>query len=79
MRPTRVLAALSMSALAAAAPAIHDINNNGGGSQPQPSMPYTPPGGIGTNSTPPEYIPLSDFDFQSLVRSSQRLCSVHAA
>ncbi|KAF5326773.1 hypothetical protein D9619_004478 [Psilocybe cf. subviscida] len=30
------------------------------------SMPYTPTGGLGTNSTPPEYHPLSDFDFQSI-------------
>ncbi|KAI8993864.1 Rds1 protein [Trametes punicea] len=28
--------------------------------------PFTPPGGLGTNSTPPVYQPLSDFDFQSL-------------
>ncbi|KIK71562.1 hypothetical protein GYMLUDRAFT_66753 [Collybiopsis luxurians FD-317 M1] len=28
--------------------------------------PFTPPGGLGTNSTPPVYTPLSDFDFQSL-------------
>ncbi|KAH9895085.1 Rds1 protein [Cubamyces lactineus] len=30
------------------------------------AAPYTPSGGLGTNSTPPEYHPLSDFDFQSL-------------
>jgi len=29
-------------------------------------LPFTPAGGIGTNSTPPVYAPLSDFDFQSL-------------
>lgn len=29
--------------------------------------PYTPKGGLGTNSTPPVYHPASDFDFQSLV------------
>ncbi|KAI0645960.1 Rds1 protein [Trametes meyenii] len=28
--------------------------------------PYTPSGGLGTNSTPPAYKPLSDFDYQSL-------------
>ncbi|KAF8155854.1 Rds1 protein [Crassisporium funariophilum] len=28
--------------------------------------PFTPAGGLGTNSTPPVYAPLSDFDFQSL-------------
>ncbi|KZT32983.1 Rds1 protein [Sistotremastrum suecicum HHB10207 ss-3] len=28
--------------------------------------PYTPQGGLGTNSTPFQYAPLSDFDFQSL-------------
>ncbi|KAJ7066203.1 Rds1 protein [Mycena amicta] len=28
--------------------------------------PFTPAGGIGTNSTPPVYSPLSDFDFQSM-------------
>jgi len=28
--------------------------------------PYTPKGGLGTNSTPPVYHPASDFDFQSL-------------
>jgi len=28
--------------------------------------PYTPKGGLGTNSTPPVYAPQSDFDFQSL-------------
>ncbi|KAI0744232.1 Rds1 protein [Daedaleopsis nitida] len=30
------------------------------------AAPYTPAGGLGTNSTPPEYHPLSDFDRQSL-------------
>ncbi|KAF5368957.1 hypothetical protein D9758_003061 [Tetrapyrgos nigripes] len=29
-------------------------------------QPFTPAGGLGTNSTPPVYAPLSDFDFQSL-------------
>ena len=29
---------------------------------------FQPSGGLGTNSTPPFYHPLSDFDFQSLVR-----------
>ncbi|KAJ7237702.1 hypothetical protein B0H12DRAFT_1204339 [Mycena haematopus] len=28
--------------------------------------PFTPAGGLGTNSTPPVYTPMSDFDFQSL-------------
>ncbi|KAH9859106.1 Rds1 protein [Lenzites betulinus] len=28
--------------------------------------PYTPTGGLGTNSTPPVYQPMSDFDYQSL-------------
>ncbi|KAI0369661.1 Rds1 protein [Pilatotrama ljubarskyi] len=28
--------------------------------------PYTPSGGLGTNSTPPMYAPMSDFDYQSL-------------
>ncbi|KAF7773204.1 hypothetical protein Agabi119p4_5371 [Agaricus bisporus var. burnettii] len=28
--------------------------------------PFKPSGGLGTNSTPPEYVPMSDFDFQSL-------------
>ncbi|KAL0952122.1 hypothetical protein HGRIS_008750 [Hohenbuehelia grisea] len=28
--------------------------------------PFTPSGGLGTNSTPPKYVPMSDFDFQSL-------------
>ncbi|THU93646.1 Rds1 protein, partial [Dendrothele bispora CBS 962.96] len=28
--------------------------------------PFTPPGGLGTNSTPPVYAPMSEFDFQSL-------------
>ncbi|KAI0665908.1 Rds1 protein, partial [Trametes maxima] len=28
--------------------------------------PYTPSGGLGTNSTPPVYQPMSDFDYQSL-------------
>ena len=35
------------------------------------SMPFTPKGGLGTNSTPPVYRPLSDFDRQSLVSMSQ--------
>ncbi|EIN11710.1 Rds1 protein [Punctularia strigosozonata HHB-11173 SS5] len=30
------------------------------------AAPYTPSGGLGTNSTPPEYVYMSDFDFQSL-------------
>ncbi|KAF5377113.1 hypothetical protein D9757_008788 [Collybiopsis confluens] len=30
------------------------------------ATPFTPVGGLGTNSTPPVYAPLSDFDFQSL-------------
>ncbi|CDO72486.1 hypothetical protein BN946_scf184980.g27 [Trametes cinnabarina] len=30
------------------------------------AAPFTPSGGLGTNSTPPIYQPLSDFDFQSL-------------
>ncbi|KJA16414.1 hypothetical protein HYPSUDRAFT_147726 [Hypholoma sublateritium FD-334 SS-4] len=30
------------------------------------AAPYTPSGGLGTNSTPPVYQPLSDFDFQSI-------------
>lgn len=30
------------------------------------SQPFTPAGGLGTNSTPPKYIALSDFDYQSL-------------
>lgn len=30
--------------------------------------PFTPSGGLGTNATPPVYAPLSDFDFQSMVR-----------
>ncbi|KAL0567682.1 hypothetical protein V5O48_014317 [Marasmius crinis-equi] len=29
-------------------------------------MPFQPPGGLGTNSTPPVYAPMSDFDFQSI-------------
>ncbi|KAI0630097.1 Rds1 protein [Trametes polyzona] len=29
-------------------------------------MPYMPSGGLGTNSTPPVYQPMSDFDYQSL-------------
>ncbi|KAJ7107240.1 Rds1 protein [Mycena crocata] len=32
---------------------------------PNPA-PFTPAGGLGTNSTPPVYKPLSDFDFQSM-------------
>ena len=35
---------------------------------------FQPSGGLGTNSTPPFYHPLSDFDFQSLVRLT---CSSH--
>ena len=31
------------------------------------AWPYVPEGGLGTNSTPPYYHPLSDFDFQSIV------------
>ena len=31
------------------------------------ATPYMPKGGLGTNSTPPVYQPLSDFDFQSIV------------
>jgi len=30
------------------------------------SLPFTPSGGLDTNSTPPVYQPLSDFDYQSL-------------
>ncbi|KAJ4495920.1 Rds1 protein [Lentinula edodes] len=30
------------------------------------AAPFTPSGGLGTNSSPPVYSPLSDFDFQSL-------------
>ncbi|OSC97445.1 Rds1 protein [Trametes coccinea BRFM310] len=30
------------------------------------AAPFTPSGGLGTNSTPPVYQPMSDFDFQSL-------------
>ncbi|RXW17962.1 hypothetical protein EST38_g7899 [Candolleomyces aberdarensis] len=66
MRPTYLFTALSVSGLVAA-PATRNLNNQGGGPQPQRPMPCTPPGGIGTNPTPPEYIPLSDFDFQSLI------------
>ena len=33
------------------------------------SAPYVPKGGLGTNSTPPVYNPMSDFDYQSLVRN----------
>ncbi|KAJ7575501.1 Rds1 protein [Mycena floridula] len=32
---------------------------------PNPA-PFTPAGGLGTNSTPPVYSPMSDFDFQSM-------------
>ncbi|KAJ3560394.1 hypothetical protein NP233_g10868 [Leucocoprinus birnbaumii] len=31
-----------------------------------PYMPYIPPGGIGVNGTPPQYVALSDFDWQSI-------------
>lgn len=31
-------------------------------------VPYIPEGGLGVNGTPPAYIALSDFDWQSLVR-----------
>lgn len=31
------------------------------------AAPYVPKGGLGTNSTPPVYNPMSDFDVQSLV------------
>ena len=31
-------------------------------------LPYTPSGGFGTNGSQPVYAPLSDFDYQSLVR-----------
>ncbi|KAJ7290166.1 Rds1 protein [Mycena rebaudengoi] len=35
--------------------------------QAAPSQkPFTPSGGLGTNSTPPVYAPMSDFDFQSM-------------
>ncbi|KAG7086241.1 hypothetical protein E1B28_002212 [Marasmius oreades] len=33
---------------------------------PAQSQPFTPSGGLNTNSTPPVYAPMSDFDFQSL-------------
>lgn len=38
------------------------------------AWPYTPKGGLGTNSTLPNYRPLSDFDFQSIV---SLCCSLH--
>lgn len=31
-----------------------------------PHMPYIPPGGIGVNNTPPQYVAMSDFDWQSI-------------
>ena len=80
MRSSALLAALTLGAtLTAAAPSAkglahlknrdHDSGqpNGGGGSYPPPPMPYTPEGGLGTNSTPPEYIPLIDLDSQSVV------------
>ncbi|KAJ7084868.1 Rds1 protein [Mycena belliarum] len=35
-------------------------------SPPPGQAPFTPSGGLGTNSTPPVYSPMSDFDFQSM-------------
>ncbi|KAF5341905.1 hypothetical protein D9611_001971 [Ephemerocybe angulata] len=70
MRSTAFIVALSLSALTSAAPSskrdFERDDDGGGWSQAPAPMPYTPEGGLGTNSTPPEYIPLSDFDFQSL-------------
>lgn len=39
--------------------------NTGNLTKPEP-MPYTPAGGINTNSTPPVYQAMSDFDWQSI-------------
>ena len=38
---------------------------------------FTPSGGLGTNSAPPVYHPMSDFDRQSLVRLSSLLWKYH--
>ncbi len=34
---------------------------------PPPITPYIPLGGLGTGDEPPEYVAMSDFDWQSLV------------
>lgn len=74
MRSSAFLAALSLCGFASAVPTLRVRANNGtqtngtDGSQSPPPRPYTPVGGLGTNSTPPKYVALSDFDFQSFVR-----------
>ncbi|TFK27483.1 Rds1 protein [Coprinopsis marcescibilis] len=40
-------------------------NNGGDAPPPPPPAPFSPAGGLGLNTTP-EYVPYSDFDFQSL-------------
>jgi len=50
-------------------PAATSYPSDGKLHSPQPA-PYVPAGGVGTNGTPPVYNAKSDFDYESLVRSS---------
>ncbi|KAK1226432.1 hypothetical protein PQX77_010593 [Marasmius sp. AFHP31] len=73
---TRVIALLALTSTISSAPHHQDATSTVPATssaatafpptQTQPQKPFTPPGGLGTNGTPPVYAPLSDFDFQSL-------------
>ncbi|EAU83174.1 Rds1 protein [Coprinopsis cinerea okayama7 len=71
LKASLLVLALGLTYVAAAPSVLYPRNKHDGdgkkfdGNKPPPPPPFTPPGGIGLNETP-QYIPFSDFDFQSL-------------
>lgn len=69
MKTTTLFVPAVLAGIASAVP--HLLNSN----STNTSQPFTPEGGLGTNGSLPVYAPLSDFDFQSIVRSNSGLRS----